>query len=62
VEQFVVQHWFAVSTIVAYIAIAAVNALPDPSQKFEFYPWFYHVLKSLMNAVPAQYRPKQPAE
>lgn len=55
---FLTEHWELAMICAVYVAYAAVNSLPDPSQKFEFYPWFYHVCKSLLNSVPPQYKPK----
>ena len=55
------QHIELLIVLAIYVAIAAVNALPDPAtQKFEFYPWLYHTAKSLLNAVPPQYKSKIP--
>ncbi len=56
---FFAQHSLAISISGVYVFVAMVKALPDPTKdKFEFYPWAFHVLNMLMNNVPAQYQPK----
>lgn len=37
------------STILLYVALAMVNALPVPGSGFQFYAWFYAVAHSLAN-------------
>jgi hypothetical protein len=59
---FVSQHG-VVLLLLSYAALAAVNSLPDPqTEKFEWYPWFYHTVKQLMNNVPPRYLPKDPTK
>ena len=56
---FIQSHSGAILIVVVYVLTAAINSLPDPStEKFEFYPWLYHTARQLINAVPAQYKPK----
>jgi hypothetical protein len=53
---FVEQHYFVLACGTYYVLSAMVNALPDPPQKFDFYPWIVHVTRSLLNSVPPQYK------
>ena len=57
---FIHQHSIAIGSVTVYILIAMGNALPDPTEKFQFYPWFYTVVHSLMNKAETAYQPKLP--
>lgn len=53
------EHLTLITLIAIYVAIAAVNSLPDPAtQRFQLYPWLYHTCKTLLNAVPPVYKSK----
>jgi len=60
VINFVTEHSVIITGVALYVITAGVNSMPDPSQKFEFYPWFYHTVKQLANAVPNRYQAPAP--
>jgi hypothetical protein len=49
-ENFISAHLAIITAVAGYSFVAAVNNLPDPGQKFEFYPWFSGTLKTLVNS------------
>lgn len=38
--------------VVWYVLQAMLISLPEPPVRFEFYPWFYHFTRMLINAIP----------
>ena len=46
---YVSQHWTVISSVVAYVALAAIRALPAPGRPFNWYEWFYDTAQSLAN-------------
>jgi len=53
VYNFAVAH----DTLIGYVAVAGVNALPVPGTKFNFYEFIYHWVRAL-----TPFSRKQPSE
>jgi hypothetical protein len=55
ISQFVVAHWFAITSVTAYLFLAAVATMPAPGDpqplRTKFYVWFYDFLHLVSNKV-----------